>query len=280
MDNLDKLKIVLMTDQSISSQFLSEYLLKHQNQDFCVLGIIRQYFLKRKSDQRINMSFGEKLKEIIKDKGFFGALFFFLVGRWLVSPRSPIRRILIKLIPGKVRYFTIEELAKGFNVSILKTNDINDNKCVEFLEKIKPDLGIVCGTGIIKNHIFEIPKFGCINYHNGLLPEYRGCAAVFWQLYYGREMGYTIHTIDAGIDTGKIIKRKIISFKKGYNLWETIAHIKEDMSIDCAKEFIDIIKKLKTTGKLEFKSQNEKSAAFFNFPTPEQKKELEERFKN
>jgi folate-dependent phosphoribosylglycinamide formyltransferase PurN len=49
-----------------------------------------------------------------------------------------------------------------------------------------------------------------INAHTSILPEYRGSRSEFWQCYNEdyRNVGITIHFIDKGIDTGKILFQK------------------------------------------------------------------------
>ena len=46
-----------------------------------------------------------------------------------------------------------------------------------------------------------------VNLHGGLSPEYRGADCTFWALYNGEpeKIGCTLHYIDAGIDTGRLI---------------------------------------------------------------------------
>jgi methionyl-tRNA formyltransferase len=59
---------------------------------------------------------------------------------------------------------------------------------------------------ILPAAVLAIPRFGCVNVHAGLLPEYRGGHVVQWALINGeRESGVTLHYIDEGIDTGPII---------------------------------------------------------------------------
>lgn len=50
-------------------------------------------------------------------------------------------------------------------------------------------------------------RLGIINLHGGLSPEYRGADCTFWALYNGEpeKVGCTLHYIDAGIDTGRLI---------------------------------------------------------------------------
>ncbi len=50
-------------------------------------------------------------------------------------------------------------------------------------------------------------RLGIVNLHGGLSPEYRGADCTFWALYNGEpeKVGCTLHYIDAGIDTGRLI---------------------------------------------------------------------------
>src|SRR5690606_41352026 len=53
---------------------------------------------------------------------------------------------------------------------------------------------------------------GAINIHTGITPEYRSADPIFWALYNGdtRNVGVTIHHVDAGIDTGAIIHQDTV----------------------------------------------------------------------
>ncbi len=53
--------------------------------------------------------------------------------------------------------------------------------------------------------IAKLPK-GIVNFHFGLLPQYRGADAIFWQIKNKEDYGgISVHKIDAGFDTGPII---------------------------------------------------------------------------
>ena len=55
-----------------------------------------------------------------------------------------------------------------------------------------------------------------INIHPSLLPAFKGINAVERALSYGVKItGCTIHYVDEGIDTGKIIDQEIIKITKG-----------------------------------------------------------------
>jgi methionyl-tRNA formyltransferase len=60
-----------------------------------------------------------------------------------------------------------------------------------------------------------MPRFGTLNMHPGLLPEYRGLSSVFWAVLEGGEVGATLHFIDEGIDTGPIVARRSVPVLPG-----------------------------------------------------------------
>ena len=54
------------------------------------------------------------------------------------------------------------------------------------------------------------PRLGCVNYHNGPLPNYAGLRATAWAVLNGEAAhGVTWHRIDAGIDTGPILSQRV-----------------------------------------------------------------------
>lgn len=84
---------------------------------------------------------------------------------------------------------------------------INDPGVVALADKLQPDLICVFGTSLIRGELLEKGRLGMVNLHGGLSPEYRGADCTFWALY-NREpekIGCTLHYIDAGIDTGRLI---------------------------------------------------------------------------
>lgn len=87
--------------------------------------------------------------------------------------------------------------------------DINSAQAFADLKKFSPDLMISIRFGqIFKNSdLIRLPRFGIINLHSGILPDYRGIMASFWAILHGeKNLGMTLHyVVDSGIDTGGII---------------------------------------------------------------------------
>jgi folate-dependent phosphoribosylglycinamide formyltransferase PurN len=84
---------------------------------------------------------------------------------------------------------------------------INHTDVVKLARELKPDLICVFGTSLIRGELLDEGRFGVVNLHGGLSPEYRGADCTFWALYNGEpeKVGCTLHYIDAGIDTGGLI---------------------------------------------------------------------------
>ncbi|PJE48263.1 MAG: methionyl-tRNA formyltransferase [Sediminibacterium sp.] len=106
----------------------------------------------------------------------------------------------------------------GFTESDLlafsKNNDIpyfymnnSSNELAEWVKRINPDLIVVyVMSQLLKENIFSLPRFGTINLHPSLLPNYRGPNPCFWSYYNMDKIGgVTVHFLDRGEDTGDIL---------------------------------------------------------------------------
>lgn len=97
---------------------------------------------------------------------------------------------------------------KGF-LTLEQPPKSESSEFVKKLRRIKPDLIYAWSYPmILPAEIIGIPRYGCVNVHMGLLPEYRGVNGVRWALLKGEEKtGVTIHFMDSGIDSGDMISR-------------------------------------------------------------------------
>jgi peptidoglycan/xylan/chitin deacetylase (PgdA/CDA1 family) len=92
------------------------------------------------------------------------------------------------------------------------TPDIHSIDALDFVRRLTPDLGLVFGTRILKPVLFEIPKQGSINIHKRKVPDYRGGGAVgLWELLDDqKEIGVTVHRVEAKVDVGAVIRSALI----------------------------------------------------------------------
>jgi len=104
-------------------------------------------------------------------------------------------------------FVDFEPIARRYNTKLTRTNNINDEKHIDEIRSLAPDLIIVCGwQKLICQEIIEIPRFGTVGFHSSLLPKYRGQAPVNWAIIMGeKETGITMFYLTSRVDDGDII---------------------------------------------------------------------------
>ena len=106
----------------------------------------------------------------------------------------------------------LELTAKNNSIEYIREKDINSGTVVQRIKNIKPDLLITAHfQKLLKKELINIPSIGCLNLHPSLLPMYRGMSPQHWPIINGdKKTGITVHFIDEGIDTGKIVLQREI----------------------------------------------------------------------
>lgn len=90
-------------------------------------------------------------------------------------------------------------------VSLRKGED--GEKARGILRELNPDLIVVVAYGqLLPKEVLELPKYGCVNVHASLLPDYRGAAPIQRCIEDGRTVsGVCTMKMEEGLDTGDII---------------------------------------------------------------------------
>lgn len=84
---------------------------------------------------------------------------------------------------------------------------------------------------LFKPEILSIPKYGCVNIHFGLLPDYGGCNPITHAIMNGEdELGITMHYMDENFDTGNIIEKRSIPYKNRDA--QTMYHLLSGLAVD------------------------------------------------
>ena len=101
------------------------------------------------------------------------------------------------------------------NLRICEFANIHGDDALAVLRDFAPDLGIALASPILRATLFTIPRLGTLNLHKGKVPDYRGMPPAFWELWNDeREVGCTIHWVDAKLDTGAIAARATVPREK------------------------------------------------------------------
>jgi len=138
-----------------------------------------------------------------------------------------------KLTPPPVKV-----LAEKLEIPVVQPEKIKDNE--EFrklLEDVSPDLIVVVAYGkILPSWLLNLPRYGCINLHASLLPEYRGASPIQSVLLDGKEKtGVTVMKISEELDAGDILSQKVVPIEKNDNaetLHDKLAEVGAELLVE------------------------------------------------
>ncbi len=124
----------------------------------------------------------------------------------------------------------VKMCAVEHGIEVFQPEKVKDPEAVRVIRDKKPDLIVVAAFGqILSKEILDIPKYGCVNIHASLLPEYRGAAPIQKCIMDGKkETGVTIMQMNEGLDTGDILMKRSIEIddeETGGSLFEKLSKL-------------------------------------------------------
>lgn len=133
----------------------------------------------------------------------------------------------------------LDDFCHKKKISLLKETHINNSAVVDALLRYKIDWLFIIGWSQIAGHkVISTPNLGAIGAHPTLLPQGRGRASIPWAILKNlRETGVTLFKLNNGIDTGPIIKQKIVKISKDETATTLYRKI-ETAHCDIIREFI------------------------------------------
>jgi methionyl-tRNA formyltransferase len=159
----------------------------------------------------------------------------------VTNPDRPVGRSG-KKVPTPVKRYALERGLQVYQPVKASHPDFADQ-----LKAFNADLFVVAAYGeILKPHVLETPKIGCINIHASLLPKYRGAAPIQRCIMEGEvESGVTIMEMEPKMDAGgviKVVKTPISPDMNSGELFEVLAELGgnaiQDVLKQCEKEGI------------------------------------------
>lgn len=108
-----------------------------------------------------------------------------------------------------ILFSPVKKVALKNNIKILQPQKIKEEKIINQIKNLSPDLIVVAAYGkIIPKTILDIPKDGCINIHASLLPKYRGASPIQTAILNNeKETGITLILMNEKMDEGAIIAK-------------------------------------------------------------------------
>lgn len=115
----------------------------------------------------------------------------------------------------RLRPSPVKQLAERHGHRVLQPRSLRRPEIQATLGELAPDLIVVVAYGLLlPRAVLAIPRHGCLNIHASLLPRWRGAAPIQRAILAGdSESGVTIMQMDEGLDTGKMLERRVCAIR-------------------------------------------------------------------
>ena len=109
-----------------------------------------------------------------------------------------------------------EALEREAGVPVHRVADIHGEQSLCLIRSLRPQLGLIVGTRILRHCVIDIPEFGTLNIHKRKVPDYRGGGPVgYWEVLAGEaSIGVTIHYATAQVDAGDVLAEATIPIEE------------------------------------------------------------------
>ncbi|HVR23595.1 MAG TPA: formyl transferase [Candidatus Polarisedimenticolia bacterium] len=136
------------------------------------------------------------------------------LGLYKALGQVAFRLVVVPWLKATSRH-RVEEILQQFGldaspmppVELVKVRSVNSDDTVQFLQELQPAVVVVSGTRIIAARVLDCVRAVFINMHAGITPLYRGVHGGYWALVEHQvdACGVTVHEVDTGVDTGRIL---------------------------------------------------------------------------
>lgn len=147
----------------------------------------------------------KRIKKISKI-GILGALNGIRMRKWYVTQSSDIY-----------------DVCNEYGIDLVEVEYLNSEHTRSVIADIDADFGISLSNGYISERIFCTPRFGMINIHTEVLPDFPGAQSIIWPIHQmSNETGFSIHKVENKIDGGDLLSVKKVKIKFESSLAKTV----------------------------------------------------------
>src|SRR5664279_3360979 len=144
----------------------------------------------------------------------------------------------------QVQMSPVKQVALAAGIPVFQPEKIRRPDAVETLKQWSPDVYVVAAFGqILPQAVLDIPPHGSVNVHASLLPRWRGAAPIQTVIRAGdAQTGITIMKMDAGLDTGPILRQRAIPIapdETGQSLHDKLALLGGDLLIETLPGYLN-----------------------------------------
>lgn len=161
-------------------------------------------------------------------------------------------------------YWSVGAVARRYATEVVVAPDVNSKATLALLEKRGVDLVVsIAAPQIFGPQLLALPRQGCINIHNGLLPAYQGMLPSFWVLANGEQLtGTTVHYMNEAIDAGDIIVQESFEITADDTLHSLVCRTKIEIGPRLLLEAMSRIE----NGTVEGRPMDGENGSYFSFP--------------
>lgn len=134
---------------------------------------------------------------------------------------------MVPPILGRLSRHRIEEILRAYSLDpspippnrVIRVKSANSPEARKALQNFTPDLVVINGTRILDAETLSAVDARFINIHAGITPLYRGVHGGYWALAASDpdHCGVTVHEVDTGVDTGRILRQEKIAVTRRDN---------------------------------------------------------------
>ena len=238
---------IITADQELYSKRLIYFLKLNIDKPDCVILVTNNFFsrIRRNFNLRAVVSL---LRNQTSEKESFPA-----------KPSADHLARYLDSLGISVPDISLTKACKNEGIPVITTSNLHSGKTCELVRKAELDLLINAGGGIFKPCIINTLRIGILNAHMGLLPEMRGMNVLEWSIFYGKNLGVTLHLIDRGIDTGDILSFRQIPVEEG----DSISDLRDKSGIMNFELFSEVLNDFKTDSVIRRKQSPELGSQYF-----------------
>lgn len=149
---------------------------------------------------------------------------------------------LFERLHAAAREESYETLARDTGVTVHHVPDIHAEEALALVRALRPQLGVIAGTRILRDAVITIPEYGTLNIHKRRVPDYRGGGPVgYWEVLAGESsIGVTIHYATAQLDAGDVMAEASIPIEE----CDTLASLRIKADLVGAQLYHEAIRKV------------------------------------
>ncbi len=167
---------------------------------------------------------------------------------------------------NQLQFPPVKECAVAHNIPVMQPVRIKTPEAIAQLATYEADIFVVAAFGqILSQEILDMPKYGSLNIHASLLPKYRGASPIQQVIIDGEEeTGVTIMQMDAGIDTGDMLYKRVIAIEDT----DTFESLHDKLMVLGGEAIVEALELLET-GALEPEKQDDSMSCHAKLITKE-----------